>query len=167
MGGLSNAQSLRVIGQDLAALGIDVFNLGRKRDEYTVWIEETKSVKMLIWEKTFTGKIVPVTLGSNTSAKEIPNPMRFKSSQLLWADVARRFNRTALKEITDLNELSLLLRVLGNFLDKHQTDDFIIFWSKELVKVVFDNREQNFTMLNLYDVGTHMYLKRANRRLSQ
>ena len=167
MGGLSNAQSLRVIGQDLASLGIDVFNLGRKREEYTVWIEADKSDKMPRRERTLTGKIVPIALEGNTPVKEIPNPMRFRSSQLLWADVARRFNRTALKEITDLNELSLLLRVLGNFLDKHQVDDFIIFWSKERAKVVFDNREQNFTMLNLYDVGTHMYLKRANRRLSR
>ena len=164
MSGLWNAQSLRVIGQDLAALGVETFNLGRKGDEYTVWIEDRKSDKRLGQENTLTKKIIRMILGDNNSTGEIPNPMRFASSQILWTDVARRFSRKAAQEITDLHELSLLLRVLGDFLDKNQADDFIIFWSKNLVKVVFDKQEQHFSLLNLYDVGTHMYLKRANRR---
>jgi len=167
MAGLSNAQSLRVIGQDLAALGVDAFNLERSGDEYTVWIEDRESDQVLTGEKTFTRKIIRMILGDDNPAREIPNPMRFASSQILWTDVARRFDRKGSQELTDLNELSLLLRVLGDFLDKNQADDFTIFWSKNSVKVVFAKREENFTLLHLYDVGTGMYLKRANRRTPQ
>jgi len=154
MADLSNAQSLRVIGQDLAALGVDAFNLGRSGDEYTVWIEDRESDKVLTGEKTFTRKIIRMILGNDNSAREIPKPMRFASPQILWTDVARRFNRKGSQELTDLNELSLLLRVLGDFLDKNQADDFIIFWSKNSVKVVFGKREENFT-LSLYAASYH------------
>ncbi|MGH7830529.1 MAG: hypothetical protein ACREP8_10170 [Candidatus Binatia bacterium] len=167
MEGLSNAQSLRVIGQDLAALGVDAFNLGRRGDEYTVWIEGREPNNVLTREKRFARKIIRMILGDDNSAREVPKSMRFASSQILWTDIARRFNRKPSRELTDLNELSLLLRVVGDFLDKNQADDFIIFWSKNWVKVVFGNRQENFTLLNLYDIGTGMYLKRANRRTSR
>jgi hypothetical protein len=54
---LSNAESLRVIGQDLNALGINVFNLGKKNDEYTLWVEERKSGKQLSGQKALFKKI--------------------------------------------------------------------------------------------------------------
>jgi hypothetical protein len=53
----------------------------------------------------------------------------------------------------DLPSLSLLLRVLGHDLDRKAVDDFIIFWSPKWVKVVYGSREENFTLLNLYEFG--------------
>jgi len=160
MAGLSNAKALRVIGQDLAALDVNAFNLGRRGDDYTVWIEGRESDRSFSPKKLF-GRIFA---GREGFAKETPNPMHFSTSQIVWTDVARSLSRKGVQRVTDLNELSLLLRALGDFLDKNHADDFIAFWSRDSVKVVFDNREQNFTFLNLYDVGTHMYLKRSNRR---
>jgi hypothetical protein len=83
--------------------------------------------------------------------------------QILWKDVARQLNRHASHGVADLNELSLLLRALGDFLDRNQAEDFAVFWSTNAVKVVFDSREENFNLVNLYNMGTRMYLKRSNR----
>jgi len=57
----------------------------------------------------------------------------------------------------------LLLRVLGHHLDKKAADDFMISWSTKWVKVVYGDREETFTLLDLYNHGTSMYLRRSNR----
>jgi hypothetical protein len=161
---LSNAQSLRVIGQELAEFGVDVFNLARRDDEYTVWIDNRK-FQPVVKEKTLTERIMEKILGGDESAlPEVPpDSMRFPSLQILWKDVARQLNRHASHGVADLNELSLLLRALGDFLDRNQAEDFAVFWSTHAVKVVFDSREENFNLVNLYNMGTRMYLKRSNR----
>jgi hypothetical protein len=46
--------------------------------------------------------------------------------------------------------LSLLLRVLGHHLDKKAADDFMISWSTKWVRVVYGNREETLTLLDLY-----------------
>jgi hypothetical protein len=165
MATLSNAQSLRVIGQELAALGVDAFNLARRDDDYSVWIANSKSAKVSTEEKTLTKEIIRMISGEDYSAPpEIPSAIHFAGLQILWRDVARQLNRKPSQEVADLNELSLLLRALGDFLDKNRADDFVIFWSKNSVKVVFGDREEDFNLLNLYNMGTRMYLKRSSRR---
>jgi hypothetical protein len=158
---LSNAESLRVIGQDLNALGINVFNLGKKNDEYTLWVEERKSGKQLSGQKALFKKI---TQTISAPAGEISKPIHFSSSEILWAHVAQGIKRKASDGVTNLHDLSILLRVLGDHLDKKSADDFIIFWSANWVKVVYGNKEENFTLLNLYEVGGNMYLKRSTGR---
>lgn len=161
---LSNAQCLRVIGQDLNALGINAFNLGRRNDEYTLWVEGRESGKQLTEQKTSFKGITQAILRPDYLAREISGPIHFSMSEIFWAHIARGIRRRTSHGVTDLHELSLLLRVLGHHLDKKAADDFLIFWSTNSVKVVCGNNEDNFTVLNLYDLGTSMYLTRANRR---
>ncbi|MGH7793317.1 MAG: hypothetical protein ACREQ2_00215 [Candidatus Binatia bacterium] len=161
---LSNAQSLRVIGQDLNALDINVFNLGRRNDEYTLGLEGREAGKQPTEHKTAFKRIVQAILRRDDFPRKISEPRQFSAAEIFWAHIARGIKRQTSDGVTDLHELSLLLRVLGSYLDKNEADDFIIFWSTDSVKVVYDNKEDNFTMLNLYDLGTSMYLKRSNRR---
>jgi hypothetical protein len=53
--------------------------------------------------------------------------------------------------------------VLGDHLDQRAADDFIIFWSTDWVKVVYGNKEENFTLRNLHEVDANMHLKRTAR----
>ena len=158
---LSNAQSLRVIGQDLTAGGINVFNLGRRNDEYTLWLEGRESGKQMTEQNM--SRITQAILRREHFAREISEPIHFSNSEIFWAHIARGIRRRTSHGAADLHELSFLLRVLGHYLDKKAADDFMIFWSTNSVKVVYGNNEDNFTMLNLYDLGKSMYLTRSNR----
>jgi hypothetical protein len=135
---LTNAQSLRVIGQALDALRVNAFDLRKKGHDYTIWVETQDS------DKKLTGEI------------------HFATSQILWTHVARAVKRKTSDGVTDPHNLSFLLRVLGHHLDNNAVDDFMIFWSTKWVKVVYGKKEANFTLPNLYEFGTGMYLKRPN-----
>jgi hypothetical protein len=136
---LSNAQSLRVIGQALDALRIKAFDLRKSGHNYTIQVERKDSDK--------------------GPTEEI----HFATSQILWTHVARALTRKTSDGVTDPHNLSFLLRVLGHHLDTEAVDDFIIFWSTKAVKVVYGKKEECFTLPNLYKFGTGMYLKRPNR----
>jgi len=67
--------------------------------------------------------------------------------------------------------LSLSLRVLGDFLDEERAVTFSISWSPHLVMVQYqtpngNHRVRDFTTANLYDravhkLGVQMYLRRS------
>ena len=156
-----NAKALRVIGQDLASFGVVEFNLGRRGDNYTVRFEDRTPIQK---SDSSIRRTMRSLLGTKEFARPVSKTLHFFTSELIWTDVARRFNRKGTQEITDLCELSLMLRALGDFLDDYESDDFVIFWEKNLVKVLFGQRERNFNLVNLYDRGTSLYLKRSNRR---
>ena len=156
-----NAKALRVIGQDLASLSVAEFSVGRRGDTYTVRFEDrTPSQKP---DSSIRGTIRAL-LGGKEFARPVSKTLHFFTSELIWKDAAHSFNRKGTEEITDLCELSLMLRALGDFLDDSESDDFVIFWERNLVKVLFDQREQNFMLVNLYERGTGLYLKRSNRQ---
>ena len=161
---LSNAESLRVIGQDLNALGIHSFHLGRKNDEYTLWVEEKRTAKEVSPQGMLFNKITQTLLAHDDTAAGISKPIRFSSSEILWAHVAHGIKRKASGGVTDLHDMSLLLRVLGDHLDEKAANDFIIFWSGNWVKVVYGNKEENFPLRSLYEVGANMSLKRSAGR---
>lgn len=164
---LSYAQSLRVIGQDLDALGVHIFNLGKRGDEYTVWAEGREPDTRPTDERSFLNKITQKSLEPADSATAKPNPIHFSASDLLWADTERRLKRKTSDDTSDLLHLSILMRVVGDYLDKKAAYDFAIFWFRNSVKVVYGNEEESFTLENLYDIGVHMYLKRSSRRAAQ
>jgi hypothetical protein len=160
-----NAQSLRVIGQELVTLGVDAFNLAKRDNHYTVWIEDTKFKKSVTEDRRLAARIIRRFLRDDLPAASlVPEVMHFGSQQILWKDVERQLQRSGVQETADLNEMSLLMRALGDFLDRNGADNFNLFWSKNSARVVFGEREEKFNLLNLYNMGTRMYLKRSNRR---
>ena len=159
---LSNARSLRVIGQQLAGLGINTFELDKRGDEYTVRIDRSESAGKS-QEKTFPKSIFEKTPRASDTAREIPNPLSFSTSQIIWFDTENRLRRGQMNAMPDANDLSTLLRVLGDYLDRKAAGDFAISCDIGVVTVSYDQRKESFRIENLYDLGVHMYLRRSNR----
>jgi hypothetical protein len=156
----SYAQSLRVVGQDLDALGVDSFHLAKRGDEYIVWPEGAESTRKSPVEKGFLSKITQKILGEDDSDKKLPNRLCFTLSQIVSADTQRRLKRKISDSPSDRRDLSFVLRVLGNHLDRKRAGDFAIRWSKYSAMVSYGQHEEYFTAENLYDLGISMYLKR-------
>ena len=157
---LSYAQSLRVIGQDLAGLGIRTFELGKFGDEYVVEVErgaprDKQREKGLL--ERISDKFNSVEETANV------NPLRFSRAKILGADLLRQAQRTDAGAVPDTGNLSVKLRVLGDFLDKKAAVEFGISYSGESVRVGYDRKVEHFTTQNLYDLGVRMYLRRSNR----
>lgn len=157
---LSYAQSLRVIGQDLENLGINSFELEKIGDEYIV-----RTIRNDTGRKSSHGVLTTITekiLGPEASAGEIPNPLRFGTPAILRSDRQRRLKRCE-PDGMPLRNLSLVLRVLGDYLDRKRARDFVISWSTYSAKVSYAQKAEYFTVENLYDWGISMYLKRSTR----
>jgi hypothetical protein len=159
---LSYAQSLRVIGQDLDALGVDFFELAKWGDDYIVWPGHAEFTSKLSAEKGFLSKITQKILGHEDSAREIPNRLYFTPADIIWADRQRRLKRKT-GSPSDLRDLSFVLRVLGDYLDRQKVGQFTISWSQDSIIISYDQKQERFTSQNLYDLGIGMYLRRSTR----
>jgi hypothetical protein len=67
------------------------------------------------------------------------------------------------------HNLSLALRVVGDYLDRHRAVAFDISWARQSVTVKYQSpadghKDANFTVQNLNDLGVGMYLRRSSRR---
>ena len=158
-GALSFSQSLRVIGQELESLGVDAFELDKLADEYVVQMDGNGPA----------GKVSNNAPPKRTAKKfhggdsPIPNPLRFSTEQIIRSDIERAVRRAEASGMPNSGNLSLILRVLGNFLDERGADNFTICCSSDGVNVNYDRKLERFTTDNLYDLGVHMYLKRSGR----
>jgi len=158
----SYAQSLRVIGQALQALHIEVFRLEKNDDEYIVRLGRSRSAGKLLWEADFVKSIAEKLLGPS-------DLVRYASSDIDRLEAKGHLGRGGLNSVPDTQNLSLALRALGDYLDQKRARDFLISWSEHSVRVKYvtvrqDLKEEDFTLDNLYDRGVHMYLRRSNRQ---
>jgi hypothetical protein len=158
---LSYAQSLRVVGQDLDALGVDSFELAKWGDDYIVWLAEFTRKPSA--EKGFLSKITQKILEHDDSHKEIPNRLYFTPAQIVWSDVQRRLKRQS-DSPSDRRDLSFVLRVLGDYLDRKNPGQFTISCFSNSITISYDDKQESVTSENLYDFGIHMYLRRSTRR---
>ena len=161
---LSYAQALRVIGQDLVPLGISSFELAKLGDDYVVWMKQGEFVRDLSAKKTFFEKITQKILGRVDSDRKVLNRMHFSNSNIFSANLERTSKRRISDSPKDLRDLSFVLRVLGDYLDRKAPQDFTISLSMDTIKIRYDHKDESFTLQNLYDFGINMYLKRSNRR---
>lgn len=158
---LSYTQALRVIGQDLDGVGVNSFELEKRDDAYIVQLDRRETAKVLPRENSLLKHFTEKILGPGEPAKEISNTLHFTAAQLLRSDTERRMRRSTPGAMPDISDLSLVLRVLGDYLDRKAANDFAISWSTDSIKVRFGRKEEIFTLPNLYDLGVHMYLKRS------
>ena len=156
---LSYSQSLRVIGQRLHGAGINSFELNKSGDEYIVRLDPGAFVRNVSREKRLSKCISEKILSD--SLRAVPITFKFTISELLYSDDEEGLRRRK-TGMPDINNLSLVLRVLGDYLDRKAAGDFAISWSMDSVKVCYGQQEQRFTAHNLYDFGIVMYLKRSN-----
>ncbi len=155
---LSNAGSLRVIGQHLTGLGASSFEVDKRGEEFIVRTSTDECGK-----RTFLKSLFKTNQQPPDAATQTPNPIRFSTSQIIQSDTDNRLNRLQPTAMPDANNLSTMLRVLGDYLDRSASGDFDISCDMELVKVNYDEKKENFRMDSLYDLGVHMYLRRSNR----
>jgi hypothetical protein len=154
---LSNAQSLRVIGQNLNALSLESFELAKLGENYVVHTADfgrQQQPQGLL--ARITGKFI------GRREPETRYPLSFTSSEILLIDIQRSLQRTS-GSVVDRRDLSFVLRVLGDYLDRKSARQFTIHWSRDSVKLTYDEREEIFSSENLYDYGIRMYLRRAHR----
>ena len=154
---LSYAQCLRVVGQDLDSLGIDSFELAKWGDDYIVWPKRTEPSN-----RGLLSKITEVILGEEDAPREIPNRLYFTSPEILSADVERRSRRKA-GGPSDRRDISFVLRVLGDYLDRKRIAQFTVSWSRDSTTISYDQKQEIFTSQNIYDFGIRMYLRRSDR----
>jgi hypothetical protein len=168
----SYAQSLRVIGQALEALHIDSFRLEKTDTEYLVRLDPSLSAGKIVWETSFIKTVAEKIWGpgeleekSNTST----GSLGYTSSDIERLDSEGRSGRHGQNSMPDTRNLSLSLRVLGDYLDHKVARDFAISWSTDSVKVQYITihhglKEEDFTLQNLYDRSVQMYLRRSDRQ---
>lgn len=149
---LSNAVSLRVIGQHLMGLGIKSFKVDKSGEEFVLRVTAGKSGQGTFLKNLFKG-----------SPTQIPNPLRFSTSQIIQTDTENRTTRSQSAAMPDAHDLSTMLRVLGDYLDRKASGDFNISCDMKSVTINYNEKIENFRMETLYDLGIHMYLRRSNR----
>ncbi len=131
---LSNAQSLRVIGQHLHSIGVGTFKLERRGDHYVVVTNNRESTGCL----DFTGTDI-------CSANNQARLRRSKPGSGVWT-----------------HNLSSRMRVLGNYFDRKGVKEFALSWFPDFVEFQSNHEKQRFSVhQNLYDLGVCMFMNRS------
>ena len=157
---LTYSQSLRVIGQRLRGINVRTVELSKRKDKYVVRLDPYPAARTVS-----NGKIAFDAASQNTFSDhpgDTPLFFTFSPSELRSYDDAERLRRIKPNALPNINELSVTLRVLGNYLERNAAGDFSILWSKASVKIHYGHKEQFFTAHNLYDLGIVMYRRRSN-----
>ena len=153
---ISHSQALRVIGQRLHNAGGTAFELNKSDDHYLARISFDALVA------PHGSRAIPhKSLGN--CAGEMPVALKFTPVEILWSDDAQRQGRVRPGALADMTHLSVVLRVLGAYLDRKAAEEFTIAWSNDSVRVSFGNSTQNFSRHNIYDLAMVMYLQRYAR----
>lgn len=162
-GTLSYSQALRVIGQNLMPLGADGFELVKSGDDYVVRMRQAESAGAVSAKKTFFDKIIEkIVVGNADADKKTPERIAFSSMDILTSDIEQQAKRRTGSPM-DVRDLSFVLRVLGNYLDRKAAREFTISLDPDSIKVRYDQKEERFTSQDLYDLGIRMYLRRSGR----
>jgi hypothetical protein len=159
---LSYSQALRVIGQNLMPLGVDGFEVVKSGDDYVVRMRQADIPEALSAKKTFFNKLVEKIVGNTDADKKTPERISFSSMDILTSDIEQQAKRRT-GSPRDVRDLSFVLRVLGNYLDRKAAREFSISVDPDSIKVRYDQKEERFTTQDLYDFGIQMYLRRSGR----
>ncbi len=160
---LSYSQSFRVIGQALEVLRIYTFTLEKSGEKYIV----------RNWEPSFLKTITEKVWGPGDSDKMLLSPRPTEPLIYTSSDTNRLEALGQSRRGSDSGQeghnLSLALRVVGDYLDRHRAVTFDISWARQSVTVKYQSpadghKEANFTVQNLSDLGVGMYLRRSSRR---
>ena len=162
---LSHSHALRVIGQDLVSIGCDSFDLITAGDDYVVTRHELDPPRTIASSKTFLNRWLTRTFRHPSAEQSASTRLQFSRSKILISNFRRQAERR-IGSPTDVRDLSFVLRVLGDYLDKKLARQFSISCSPHLITVLYNGKEELFTRDNVYDFGISMYLKRSNRTSS-
>jgi hypothetical protein len=162
---LSHSQALRVIGQNLVSISCDSFDLITAGDDYVVTRHDFDPPRSVPSSKTFLNQWLTKTFRRPKAEQTASTRLHFTRSEILISNFQRQAERR-IGNPTDVRDLSFVLRVLGDYLDKKSAREFSISWSPHLITVQYNGKEDLFTRDNVYDFVISMYLKRSSRRSS-
>jgi len=162
---LSHSQALRVIGQNLVSISCDSFDLITAGDDYVVTRHDFDPPRSVPSSKTFLNRWLTKTFRRPKAEQTASTRLHFTRSEIVISNFQRQAERR-IGNPTDVRDLSFVLRVLGDYLDKKSAREFSISWSPHLITVQYNGKEDLFTRDNVYDFGISMYLKRSSRRSS-
>ena len=119
------AQSLRVIGQELEAFNTTSFILEKAWEEYILNFDVVGLPEKPLERRSFFKGITRKFLGSADSHEETagaptPQILRFGIADIYRMENERRIERRP-STPTDAHKLSLMLRVLGDYLDRRRS----------------------------------------------
>jgi hypothetical protein len=161
---LSYAQSLRAIGQALEVLRITAFKLEKSGEKYIV----------SNWEPSFLDNIAEnVWGGGDRDQMRVIRggrtaPLVYTGSDTDRLEAQGRLRRGS-HDMRDAHNISLALRAAGHYLDKNRAVAFEILWSTREVIIQYktgahNHKKESFTIQDLYDLGTGMYMRRSSRK---
>lgn len=164
---LSYSQSLRAIGQALEMLRIDTFTLEKSGEKYIV----------RNWEPSFLKGITEKVWGPGESGRILLSPGRGPTGALIYTSSdtncleALGQSRRGSDSGQESHNLSLFLRVVGEYLDRRRAVAFDVSWDRDSVTVKYQtpdegHKEEKFTPQNLHDLGVGMHLRRSNRQVA-
>lgn len=159
---LTNAQSLRVIGQQLAGLGIDCFEVEKSGDDFVVQLRHGEATGQSPTNATPANPHRELRKAAD-SATHSPSSIHLGPDQILQADSENSLQRHQPAEMPDPYKLSTLLRVLGDYLDRKGAEEFAIEYDSTSLTVKYGQKSESLRVDILYDLGVHMYLRRSNR----
>ena len=160
---LSHSQALRVIGQNLVSVNCDSFDLITAGDDYVVTPHASEPPVSVPSTKAFLDQWLGNRFRRAKAGRRASTRLFFSRSEILISNLERQAKRR-IGSPTDVRDLSFVLRVLGDYLDKKSAREFSILWSPHLITVQHNGTEELFTRENVYDFGIRMYLKRSDRR---
>ena len=153
---LSIARCLRVVGQYLEAHPVRSFHLTTVGSTFVITSDDLAHQRQADLLSQLRRKL----LAHDEAAPS--NYVIFTRPQLLALDLERHAERT-LGSMLDRRDLSFVLRVLGDYFDRKGAGEFTVDWSRGSIRIRYDDRQENFTHADLYDLGVRMYLRRAGR----
>ena len=167
---LSYAQSLRVIGESLEAQGISRFDLEKHGQNYMLRVVTSQPAT----EESFLKKIAQRLLRVGISAKEpavsaaVAQSRCFTPSDISRLATQQQSRHGGLNAMPDAYKLAQVLRVVGDHLDRKEACAFTVSASGQSLSVAYETgsghqRDENFTIENLYDRAVQMYLRRSKR----
>src|SRR5262245_5708186 len=176
---LSYAQSLRVIGDALETKGIVKFDLEKHGENYMLRVVTSEPALRVVTnqpatEGSFLKKIAQRLLRVGISAKEPADPAVvaqsrcFTPSDTFRLATQQQSRHGGLNAMPDAYKLAQVLRVVGDHLDRKEACAFTVSVSGHSLSVAYETgsghqRDENFTIENLYDRAVQMYLRRSKR----
>jgi len=157
---LTNAQSLRVIGQRIGGLGFNSFEVVKNGADFVVQLHRRETTGKSPADANGVAQEICVTPDSTTQS---PSPIQLQPAQILQADNEYRDRRHHPTAMPDPYKLSTLLRVLGDYLDRKGAEEFALAYDSASLTVKYGQKSESLRIDTLYDLGVHMYLRRSNR----
>src|ERR1041384_7145839 len=137
---LSHSQALRVIGQDLVSINFDSFDLIPSGDDYVVTPHASEPPVSVPSTKVFLDQWLGNRFRRARAGRSASTRFFFSRSQIFISNLERQAKRRT-GSPADVRDLSFVLRVLGDYLDKKSAREFSISWSPHLITVQHNGTE--------------------------